>query len=206
MIVEHRCYQLHMGKLPAYLALFQLPGVLPRLLRHMRGYWIAESGTVNRVHHIWSYADRAERAAARQQMAADPGMGPFLAGALPLLQAQESRVLTGTITAPDAAGSGGVFDLLSLELDASLESKGLLAGLSGKIGEKAAIVAALRESALEGDTLVGSALFILRHASFAARDQAVPAIETLLADARRDGWLRNAGACFILPAPFSPWQ
>lgn len=204
MIVEHRCYRLHPGKVPEYLALFELPDVLPRLLRNLRGFWIAESGMLNCVHHLWSYPNREERAAARQDMAADQAMRPFMTAALPLLHEQHSRVLAGTMASPDPGSTGGVFDLLTLA--GGPQAKDRLANLAKALRMKAGIVASLRGSVLEGDTLVTSALFVLRHGSFAARERIAPQTEDLLAAARDDGWLLEASSQVILPAPFSPWQ
>jgi hypothetical protein len=66
MIFEWRTYDLLPGKVPAYLALLQTIG-LPIVTRHllMLGYWSTESGTLNRLHHLWLYRDLEDRAARR---------------------------------------------------------------------------------------------------------------------------------------------
>ena len=54
MLFELRTYDLKPGKAPAYLEFFRTFGV--RLVtRHlpMGGYWMVESGRLNRIEHLW---------------------------------------------------------------------------------------------------------------------------------------------------------
>lgn len=95
MIFEWRSYDLAAGRAAEYLALFSRDGV-QHATRHlpMGGYWLAESGTLNRIHHLWIYATLAERDACRAGLAADAGWTRgFVPRAFPLILRQENRLL-----------------------------------------------------------------------------------------------------------------
>lgn len=107
MIHEWRSYRLQPGAAAEYLALLADAG-LPLVTRHLplMGYWLAESGGLNTLHHLWSYADWAEREAARAGLASEPGWTKgFIPRAFPLVVAQENRLLRLDRSAPahDAA-------------------------------------------------------------------------------------------------------
>lgn len=207
-MIECRTYRFHPGKLPQYLALFERDGVRERLLRYMRGYWLPESGTVNSAWHIWEYPDRAARAEARAGMAADPIVRGFMAEALPLLQEQQSVFMHGELSTPLRNGKAGVFDRINLSRSSGdpVEATASWDRLIERLLSHARIVASLRGSALEAGYSPTRALFVLRHDSFAARDQAASAIEEALDAAAREGWMSLGEPALLLPAPISPWQ
>lgn len=95
MIVEQRTYTTHPGKWRDYLALYQAEGlaVQQRILGRMVGYYHSEAGPLNQIVHLWAYEDLNERAQRRAALAADPQWQSYVRKMLPLLQAQESRLL-----------------------------------------------------------------------------------------------------------------
>ncbi|WP_192931203.1 NIPSNAP family protein [Gemmobacter serpentinus] len=107
MIHEWRSYRLKPGAAIDYLALLADQG-LPLVTRHLplMGYWLAESGGLNVIHHLWAYADWAEREAARAGLAQEEGWTKgFIPQAFALVQEQENRLLhlTRSSAAYDAA-------------------------------------------------------------------------------------------------------
>ncbi|MCP1198339.1 NIPSNAP family protein [Notoacmeibacter sp. MSK16QG-6] len=72
MLYELRIYDLKAGSAPAYLDLFVRRGI-GAVTRHLPlgGYWLAESGPLNRLYHLWIYESLSERDQCRRQLAAD---------------------------------------------------------------------------------------------------------------------------------------
>lgn len=72
MIFELRTYLCRPGKAPEYLDRFRREGV-GHVTRHlpMLGYWLAETGPLNAIVHLWAYASLEERDACRATLAAD---------------------------------------------------------------------------------------------------------------------------------------
>ncbi|NVP58415.1 NIPSNAP family protein [Mycoplana rhizolycopersici] len=102
MIHEWRCYRLKAGAAPDYLALLADEG-LPLVTRHLplMGYWLAETGTLNTIHHLWSYADWAERESCRAGLAAEEAwVRGFVPKAFALVEEQRNRLLKITQTSP----------------------------------------------------------------------------------------------------------
>lgn len=96
MIYELRTYDLGIGKLPGYLRLFETVGyeILSRYAQPV-GYWFAETGVLNRIHHMWAYESRAQRAENRAALYADPAwLKDFIPYALPHLQRQTNVMLS----------------------------------------------------------------------------------------------------------------
>lgn len=95
MIVDHRTYSLHPGRLPDYLALYEREG-LPVQSRHLGaplGWYVTEVGDVNGIVHLWGYADMEDRARRRAAMQADPDWQAFLRVASPHLASMSNRIL-----------------------------------------------------------------------------------------------------------------
>ena len=58
------------------------------------GTWRAESGNIDRVFHMWAYADFDQRNALRPSIDANPHWQAYVAAITPLLAAMESMLLT----------------------------------------------------------------------------------------------------------------
>lgn len=107
MIHEWRSYRLKPGAAAEYLALLADQG-LPLVTRHLplMGYWLAETGGLNVIHHLWTYADWAEREAARAGLAGEEGWTKgFIPRAFALVEEQQNRFLRLDLSSPgyDAA-------------------------------------------------------------------------------------------------------
>ena len=95
MIHEMRIYDLAVGKAPAYIELFRSVGVAA-VTRHlpMAGYWLAESGPLNRLYHLWIYENLAERDACRAGLANDDEWtSGFVPLGFPLIMRQQNMLL-----------------------------------------------------------------------------------------------------------------
>ncbi|MCM2477529.1 NIPSNAP family protein [Rhizobium sp. CG5] len=95
MIHEWRSYRLKPGAAIPYLELLADHG-LPFVSRHLplMGYWLAETGPLNTIHHLWSYTDWAEREACRAALAKeDEWVKEFIPRAFPLVEEQQNRML-----------------------------------------------------------------------------------------------------------------
>lgn len=102
MIVDHRVYTLYPGKVGPFLELFERDG-LPLYLKYcgkLIGYYVAESGALNQLVHLWAYESVEDRERRRADLYRDPGWAAFLAVALPFVLTQESRLLTPTRFSP----------------------------------------------------------------------------------------------------------
>lgn len=95
MIFELRCYDLVPGKAPEYLELFRREGV-QYVTRHlpMGGYWLSDSGMLNRLYHLWIYASLAERLACRASLADDAEWSRgFVPRGFPLIKTQRNMLM-----------------------------------------------------------------------------------------------------------------
>ena len=95
MIFEWRSYDLVPGRAVEYLSAFAQEG-LPLATRHLPlgGYWLAETGALNRIYHLWIYANLNERDACRAGLASEEAwVKGFVPRAFPLITRQENRLL-----------------------------------------------------------------------------------------------------------------
>ncbi|MEL7465399.1 MAG: NIPSNAP family protein [Pseudomonadota bacterium] len=109
MNYELRTYDLGIGKLPGYLRLFETVGyeILCRYATPV-GYWFAETGTLNRIHHMWAYESRADRAERRAALYADADwLKDFIPYALPHLERQTNAIYVAEAGDPLAYARAG---------------------------------------------------------------------------------------------------
>ena len=95
MINEFRTYQLRVGGLATYLAAFE-EIALPLIQRHMLllGFWTADTGTLNCVHHLWAFEDAIRREERYAALRAEPRyQDEFLPIAAPLIVTMHSQLL-----------------------------------------------------------------------------------------------------------------
>ena len=102
MIVEMRTYTFAPGTVTRFLAAYRAGPVdiQRRILGNLLGYYVAESGTLNRVVHLWGYPSLDARAERRAALAADQEWATFLTAVIPLIKRQESVFLTPTEFSP----------------------------------------------------------------------------------------------------------
>lgn len=96
MIIEERIYTFHPGKVPVFMAEYDGgPRELQcRILGRMVGYFTSEFGEQNQTVHLWAYDSLADRSERRARLIAEPDWRMFLSKVVPLIQRQESRILT----------------------------------------------------------------------------------------------------------------
>lgn len=102
MFFELRTYDLKPGKAPAYLAFFRTVGV-GLVTRHlpMAGYWMAETGRLNRIEHLWVYDSFEERDACRAALATDRDWTEgFVPRAFVDVVAQQNRIMALVASSP----------------------------------------------------------------------------------------------------------
>ena len=102
MIYEMRTYQLKPGVMAHYVEQFERVG-LPIVQRYCKliGYWIIESGRLNRVVHVWEFQSAQHRDEARAQWWNDPEWTEhYIPLALPLVESQESVLMKAAPFSP----------------------------------------------------------------------------------------------------------
>ena len=102
MIVEQRTYTLHPGKVPEMVRLYGGEGLAlqQKYLGRFIGYFTCETGNLNQVVFLWGFDSVDDRAARRARMAQDPAWQAYLKKVLPLIVAQENRLMTPTEFSP----------------------------------------------------------------------------------------------------------
>lgn len=95
MIIEHRSYTLHPGKVAAYMRHYQNEGMAIQLkyLPCPLGYYTSELGTLNQIIHIWGYESLDQRMRLRERLKGDPNWPVYVSKILPLIINQESKIL-----------------------------------------------------------------------------------------------------------------
>lgn len=107
MIVDLRTYTFRPGGVPPFLEAYQAGPLALQcsILGNLLGYFVADTGVLNQTVHIWGFDSLAERAARRAKLAADPDWQAFLASIMPLLETQESKILSPTPFSPPGLGT-----------------------------------------------------------------------------------------------------
>ena len=97
MIVDHRTYTLHPGKMKEYVDRYERIG-LPLQTKYLGapiGWYISmDIGMLNQVVHLWAYDSIDDRAKRRAALAADPEWQEFLKVQMPLIQTMENKILS----------------------------------------------------------------------------------------------------------------
>jgi hypothetical protein len=97
MIVDHRTYSFHPGKLNQWLELYEtvaLP-VQKKHLGNLIGFFVTEVGPLNQVVFMWGFESMGDRERRRAEMAKDPDWQAFLGrvGELGALKSQENKIV-----------------------------------------------------------------------------------------------------------------
>lgn len=95
-IYELRTYRLACGSIEAFIKLVR--AILPFRQRFSpcAGMWVAASGRLDEVVHLWPYPDLNRRMEQRAAVAATPEWQDFLRQAVPLVEQMESELLLPT--------------------------------------------------------------------------------------------------------------
>ena len=97
MIIDHRTYTMHPGKLRAWLELWERMA-LPYQMKYLEnfvGMFTCDVGDLNQVVHMWAYASFEERTERRKNLMDDPAWGAYLREAAKedALVTQETKIL-----------------------------------------------------------------------------------------------------------------
>ncbi len=79
MIIDHRTYDFHPGKMNAWIENYEKYG-LPVQKKHLGnfiGFCTVEVGPINQVVFMWGFEDAGDRERRRAAMAEDPDWGEF---------------------------------------------------------------------------------------------------------------------------------
>ncbi len=79
MIIDHRTYDFHPGKMKAWIEIYEkyaLP-VQKKHLGNLIGFFTTEVGPINQIIFMWGFESAGDREQRRAKMAADPDWGEF---------------------------------------------------------------------------------------------------------------------------------
>jgi hypothetical protein len=113
MIYELRTYTVRQGTLPDVV---KAASTVSRDIRgddfgKLEGYWFTDIGPLNRVMHLWSYADLNERARLRAELAKNPRWtGEYLPLIRPHLIRQDIRLMNAVVGPVAPAGKPNVYE------------------------------------------------------------------------------------------------
>jgi hypothetical protein len=98
MILEERRYLLRPGAVAEYLHLVRSLGlpVMRQELGALVGYFVAETGSLHEVVHLWAYEDMADRDRRRAGLDSHASWQEFLDAILPLMERMETRILSAS--------------------------------------------------------------------------------------------------------------
>jgi hypothetical protein len=97
MIIDHRTYTLHPGKIGDFLKIYEEKGlpIQREILGDLIGWYVSmDIGQLNQVVHLWRYQDLNDRAERRGRLNANPDWQAYLKAATPFLQHMENKILT----------------------------------------------------------------------------------------------------------------
>ncbi len=103
-LYEMRTYTLKVGKLPEAVSHYQTLG-WPALEKggfgaKLVGYFIADTGTINRLVHLWKFDDDADRRAHWARLFQDDDFMNFAGNFRPLVMTQEVELLNAAPWGP----------------------------------------------------------------------------------------------------------
>jgi hypothetical protein len=104
MIVDLRIYTCKPGKMNEFVKMYEELAwpLQEQYLGRCLGWYTTAEGPLNKVVHMWGYADQGDREQRRAAMAADPAWSVYLAESArrDLLVEQENRFLKPTSFSP----------------------------------------------------------------------------------------------------------
>ena len=104
MIVDHRAYDFHPGKIRDWIAVYKEFGlpVQQKHLGNLIGFFTTEVGPINQIVFMWGYESMGDREQRRAAMAQDPDWAAFIAkgDALGALKQQNNKLIAPTDFSP----------------------------------------------------------------------------------------------------------
>jgi hypothetical protein len=104
MIVDHRTYDFHPGKIGPWIDVYEKFGlpVQQKHLGNLIGFFTTEVGPINQAVFMWGYENMGDREVRRAEMAKDPAWDEFRAkaGALGALKRQTNKLIAPTGFSP----------------------------------------------------------------------------------------------------------
>ena len=102
MIVEMRTYKIKPGAIPEYYRIYETAGmaIQRRILGNLIGYFHTDIGPLNQIVHLWGYADLADRAARRAELAKSQEWLDCVAKLMDLIVEQENKILLAAPFSP----------------------------------------------------------------------------------------------------------
>ncbi|MGO4003361.1 NIPSNAP family protein [Pseudomonas fluorescens] len=102
MLIEQRTYHLKPGSLHEFLKVYEQEGLTlqSEALGNLIGYFQPQTGDLNRVIHLWGFANLEERNSRRAALSANPKWREFLGKAGGFVTAQHAEILSGTSFSP----------------------------------------------------------------------------------------------------------
>ncbi|WP_439672390.1 NIPSNAP domain-containing protein [Cupriavidus necator] len=96
MIIEQRTYTLKPGSVHQFLALYEAEGleIQRGALGNLLGYFVTETGELNRVVQLWGFHTFEDRVARRKELSSSDSWKNFLGKAGALVTEQRSELLT----------------------------------------------------------------------------------------------------------------
>ncbi len=94
--IEMRKYRLVIGGPPKWKKLYNEQGyeIQRKYLGEPVGYYLTEFGGVNEVIHMWRYDSLEDRVNKRAGLTSDPKWGEFISQVAPLIETQETAILS----------------------------------------------------------------------------------------------------------------
>ncbi len=104
MIIDHRTYDFHPGKMKAWIQIYKEHG-LPVQEKHLGtliGFFTTEVGPINQIVFMWAYENMGDREQRRAIMDQDPDWAAFREKTAPLgaLKQQTNKILAPTDFSP----------------------------------------------------------------------------------------------------------
>ncbi len=97
MIIDHRTYTLHPGRLKEFVERYERKGyaIQTRHLGEPLGWYTSmDIGALNQIVHLWGYGSLEERAQKRARLLADPEWQDLAKKQSPLIQHMENKILS----------------------------------------------------------------------------------------------------------------
>lgn len=102
MIIEQRIYTLKPGTMHQFLALYEAEGleIQRSALGKLLGYFVSETGELNRVIQLWGFDTYEDRTARRRALSGNDAWRGFLGKAGAFVTKQHSELLTPASFSP----------------------------------------------------------------------------------------------------------